>query len=67
MFVGPDGLRAVARWLIYLVMAAIVLLIEGAIMHFVHPYVSGTMWWRLSGRGQHDAGRDLARLCHGQD
>ncbi len=38
VFVGPGGMYAGTRWLIYLVMAGIVLVIEGAIMHFVYPH-----------------------------
>ncbi len=47
MFVGPDGLWAAARWLIYVAMFVIVLIIEGVIMPYVRPYAGGTMWWRF--------------------
>ena len=47
VFVGPDGMYAGTRWLIYLAMAGIVLLIEGALMHFVHPHAGGPEWWGM--------------------
>jgi len=47
VFIGPDGMYAGTRWLIYLAMAGIVLLIEGAIMHFVHPHAGGPVWWSM--------------------
>ncbi|MGA2965275.1 MAG: type II CAAX endopeptidase family protein [Terriglobales bacterium] len=49
IFVGPDGLHAGTRWLIYLAMAGIVLVIEGAIMHFIHPYAGGPVRWSMVG------------------
>jgi len=47
VFVGPDGMYAGTRWLIYLAMGGIVLLIEGAIGHFVHPHAGGPVWWGM--------------------
>jgi uncharacterized protein len=47
IFVGPDGLYAGTRWLIYLAMGGIVLLMEGALMHFVHPHGGGPVWWGM--------------------
>jgi membrane protease YdiL (CAAX protease family) len=40
------------RWLIYLVMAGIVLVIEGVIMHFVHPHAGGAVAWGLAERAE---------------
>ena len=47
VFVGPDGMYPGTRWLIYLAMGGIVLLIEGTIMHFVHPHSGGPVWWTM--------------------
>lgn len=47
VFVGPDGMYAGTRWLIYLVMAVTVLFIEGAFMRFVHPEAGGPVWWSM--------------------
>ena len=47
VFVGPDGMYAGTRWLIYLAMGGIVLLIESALMHFVHPHAGGPVWWGM--------------------
>ena len=47
VFIGPDGMYAGTRWLIYLAMGGIVLLIEGAITHFVHPHAGGPVWWSM--------------------
>ncbi|MFI5118733.1 MAG: CPBP family intramembrane glutamic endopeptidase [Terriglobales bacterium] len=47
VFVGPDGMYPATRWLIYLAMGGIVLLIEGAIMHFIHPHAGGPVWWSM--------------------
>jgi hypothetical protein len=47
VFVGPDGLYAGTRWLIYLALGGIVLLIEGALIHFTHPHVGGPVWWGM--------------------
>jgi len=47
VFVGPDGMYAGTRWLIYLVMGVTVLFIEGAFMRFVHPEASEPVWWSM--------------------
>ena len=47
VFVGPDGMYAGTRWLIYLLMGGTVLVIEGAVMHFVHPHAGGPVWWSM--------------------
>ena len=47
VFVGPDGMYAGTRWLIYLVMAVTVLFIEGAFMRFVHPEAGEPVWWSM--------------------
>jgi membrane protease YdiL (CAAX protease family) len=48
VFVGPDGLYAGTRWLIYLAMGGIILLLEGALLHFVHPHESGALLWGMA-------------------
>src|SRR5260370_21871332 len=45
--VGPDGMYVGTRWLIYLAMGGIVLLMEGALMHFVHPHAGGPVGWGM--------------------
>jgi CAAX protease family protein len=45
VFVGPEGLYAGTRWLIYLAMVGIVFLIEASILHFVHVHAGGPSWW----------------------
>ncbi|MGA8067944.1 MAG: CPBP family intramembrane glutamic endopeptidase [Terriglobales bacterium] len=47
ILVGPDGMYAGTRWLIYLLLAAIVLLIEGAITHSVRAHVGEPVWWSM--------------------
>ena len=47
VFAGPDGMYAGTRWLIYLLMGGTVLVIEGALMHFVHPEAGGPVWWSM--------------------
>jgi uncharacterized protein len=47
IFVGPDGLYAGTRWLIYLALGGFVLLIEGALLHFVHGRAGGPVWWGM--------------------
>src|SRR5260370_40542306 len=44
VFVGPDGMYAGTRWLIYLAMGGIVLSVEGALMQFVHPHAGAAGW-----------------------
>jgi membrane protease YdiL (CAAX protease family) len=61
VFVGPDGMYAGTRWLIYLAMAGIVLFIEGALMRFVHPLAGGPMWWGMV----MEAGMMLAAILPG--
>src|SRR5208337_247402 len=47
VFLGPDGMFAGTRWLIYLAMGGIIFLLEGALLHFVHPHASGAVWWGM--------------------
>ena len=47
VFVGPDGMYAGTRWLIYLLMGGAVLVIEGALMRFVHPEAGAPVWWGM--------------------
>jgi membrane protease YdiL (CAAX protease family) len=47
VFVGPDAIYPGTRWLIYLLLGGLVLLIEGAILHFAHHYSGGSMWWGM--------------------
>ncbi len=47
IFVGPGGMYAGTRWLIYLVMGCIVLFAAGAILHLVHPHRDGAIWWGM--------------------
>src|ERR1039457_7032303 len=44
VFAGPDGMYAGTRWLIYLLMGGAVLVIEGALMHAIHPEAGGPVW-----------------------
>ena len=47
VLIGPDGMYAGTRWLIYLAMGGIVLLMEGALMHFAHPHAGGPVGWGM--------------------
>ena len=47
VFAGPDGMYAGTRWLIYLLMGGAVLVIEGALMRFVHPEAGAPVWWGM--------------------
>jgi membrane protease YdiL (CAAX protease family) len=46
IFVGPDGIYALPRWLIYLAMAWIVFQIEGWLLVSVQSQVNA-LWWRM--------------------
>lgn len=46
VFVGPEGLYPGTRWLIYLAMGALVMLLFGAVMHFVQPR-NEPVWWPM--------------------
>ncbi|MGA3088595.1 MAG: type II CAAX endopeptidase family protein [Terriglobales bacterium] len=47
VFVGPAGMYAGTRWLIYLVLCGMVAVIEGALLHFVRPPSGATVWWGM--------------------
>lgn len=47
VFVGPDGLRAGTRILLYLGLAAVVGLALGGIVHFIKPYGEHKVWMSL--------------------
>jgi len=47
VFMGTEGLYAGTRWLIYLVMCGVVLLIEGTIIHFIRPHAGRLVWWGI--------------------
>ena len=47
IFVGREGLYPGTRWLIYLALGGIVLLIEAVLMHFIHPHASGAVGWSM--------------------
>jgi membrane protease YdiL (CAAX protease family) len=47
VFAGPAGLYPGTRWLIYLAMGGALLLLFGAVMHFVHPSAGGPVWWQM--------------------
>lgn len=47
IFVGPDGMYAGTRWLIYLVMGGTVLFLEGAFLRLVHPQAGEPVWWGM--------------------
>ena len=47
VFVGPNGLYPGTRWLIYLAMFGICLVLVGTFMHFAHPQRSGPVWWGM--------------------
>jgi uncharacterized protein len=61
VLVGPEGMYAGTRWLIYLALGGIVLLIEGAVLHFVHPLAGGPVWWTMVA----EAGLLLAAILPG--
>jgi membrane protease YdiL (CAAX protease family) len=46
VFVGPDGIYAVPRWLIYLAMAWLVFQAEGWLIASFESHLN-TLWWRL--------------------
>jgi len=48
VFVGPDGMYAGTRWLIYLAMGGIILFLEGALLHFIHPHETGALLWGMA-------------------
>jgi uncharacterized protein len=48
VFVGPGGLRAGTRVLLYLAMAGAVLGLLGVITHFIEPYGRGKIWMNLA-------------------
>jgi membrane protease YdiL (CAAX protease family) len=47
MFVGPDGIYALPRWLIYLVMAFVIFQIEGWLVMPLRSHVN-IFWWRMT-------------------
>jgi uncharacterized protein len=47
IFVGPDGIYAGTRWLIYLALGGIVALVLSAMMGFLHPHRGGPIWWGM--------------------
>ena len=47
VFVGPDGLYAGTRWLIYLAMSGALFLLLGMVSHWVHPHRGGAIWWSM--------------------
>jgi uncharacterized protein len=44
---GPEGLYPGVRWLIYIAMGFVVILLFGAGMHIVHPHRGGPVWWQM--------------------
>ena len=46
VFVGPDGIYAVPRWLIYLAMAWLVFQVEGWLVASFESHLN-TFWWRV--------------------
>jgi membrane protease YdiL (CAAX protease family) len=47
-FVGPEGLSAASRWLAYLAMGGIIMLIEGMVMRLAHPSEGGAIGWGVA-------------------
>ena len=47
LFVGPDGIYVVPRWLIYLAMAWLVFQVEGWLAVSLHSKLNG-LWWRMT-------------------
>jgi uncharacterized protein len=45
-FVGPDGIYAVPRWLIYLALAFFIFQLEGWLLASLRPHLSD-LWWRM--------------------
>jgi membrane protease YdiL (CAAX protease family) len=51
VFAAPDGLYSGTRWLIYLAMGGLLILLLGAVMHWVHPHRGGAVWWEMVSEG----------------
>jgi len=47
IFVGPQGLYAGTRWLIYLAMGGVLIWILATFMHRIHPHSGGVVWWGM--------------------
>jgi len=47
VFVGPKGMYPGTRWLIYLLIAAVIGGAFGLVMHFAHPHSGGPIWWGM--------------------
>jgi len=47
VFIGPGGMYPGTRWMIYLALGGLVLLLEAVIMHFVRPHAGGPVWWSM--------------------
>ena len=47
ILIGPDGLYAVARWLIYLALGFVVLTVFDSLLHGVHLGAGGPLWWGM--------------------
>ena len=65
-FVGPDGIYALPRWLIYLAMAWIVFEVESWLLVSIESHVNA-IWWRMMIEASRAAGRDLTCLRDGAD
>jgi uncharacterized protein len=46
VFVGPDGMYAGTRWLIYLAIAFVIFQMEGWLLGSLRPHLSD-LWWRM--------------------
>jgi membrane protease YdiL (CAAX protease family) len=47
IFIGPDGLYAGARWLIYLAMGFVVLTLFNFLVHTARTRPGGPLWWEM--------------------
>lgn len=47
IFVGPNGLYPGTRWLIYLAMGGIILVVFATVRHFIPRQHGGSIWWGL--------------------
>lgn len=52
IFIGPDGLRAGWRLLLYAAMGVAIMLLFGRLLHHLRPHISGRLWLLMVGESQ---------------